>query len=418
MKIAFIVGDFPVLSETFVLNQVTGLLDLGHDVRIFTKSKSKDATPDIEAIGKYDLMARVHRPRLEKRGKAIRSWWFLATLVTSLLRKPARTLHAVGAILSHWQVRSLRWLDILLTFPEQRFDIVHCHFGPNGNIGVCLKRIDPRVKVVTVFHGFDLSVRLGRDGTGIYRRLFARGDLFLPVSEYWKAKLMELGCDPAKILVHHMGVDPAQFEFQTKRIAGGQRTRILTVGRLVEKKGHQFALCALGTIAAKNKDFVLTIVGDGPLLAELESLVNELGLKSQVRFVGAVDHVAVARLYHESHIFLLPSITAANSDQEGIPVVLMEAQACGLPVVSTYHSGISEVVIDGESGYLVAEKDVAALAEKLDYLIEHPEVWPQMGQRGRAHIEESFNIDRLNRYLVKAYDNLMRKRGATDETQT
>ena len=106
----------------------------------------------------------------------------------------------------------------------------------------------------------------------------------------------------------------------------------------------------------------------------------------------------------------LPSITASNGDQEGIPVVLMEAQATGLPIISTYHTGIPEVVIDGKSGFLVHEKDVDALAEKLEYLIKHPEIWPEMGRYGRKHVEEKYDIKKLNQQLVKIYQNLIEEK--------
>src|SRR5205085_9701304 len=105
-----------------------------------------------------------------------------------------------------------------------------------------------------------------------------------------------------------------------------------------------------------------------------------------------------------AHVFLLPSVTAANGDQEGTPVSLIEAQATGLPVVSTFHSGIPEVVRDRETGFLVPESDVNLLTERLEYLADHPDCWEIMGSKGRAHVEAHYDIARLNRDLVALYE--------------
>ena len=105
--------------------------------------------------------------------------------------------------------------------------------------------------------------------------------------------------------------------------------------------------------------------------------------------------------------FILASSTSRDGDMEGIPVVLMEAQACGMPVVSTLHSGIPEVVLDGESGVLVPEGDVDALTERLQYLVEHPELWPEMGRRGRKLVEQKYDIKMLNSRLVRIYEALL-----------
>ena len=182
--------------------------------------------------------------------------------------------------------------------------------------------------------------------------------------------------------------------------------KILTVARLTEKKGLEYSLKAIRHLL--NKGFIIeyTIVGDGPLEKQLRDMAIELQLQHQVHFLGKADQNEIVTLYKQSHLFLLPSVTAFDGDQEGIPVVLMEAQACGLPVISTWHTGIPELVVDGVSGFLVPEKDVDALTEKLAYLIEHPELWPEMGRRGREIVQEHFDSDKLNHRLVEIYQSL------------
>ena len=123
--------------------------------------------------------------------------------------------------------------------------------------------------------------------------------------------------------------------------------------------------------------------------------------------MGFKTHDELQQLYADAHIFILSSVTSADGDKEGQGLVLQEAQAMGLPVLSTLHNGIPDGVLDGESGFLVPERDVDALAQKLNYLIEHPELWSEMGKAGRAFVEENFNIDKLNDRLVEIFQSLL-----------
>jgi colanic acid/amylovoran biosynthesis glycosyltransferase len=182
------------------------------------------------------------------------------------------------------------------------------------------------------------------------------------------------------------------------------------VGRLVEKKGHEFLLRALARTVSSGRDVRLRIAGDGPLREKLESLARELGVAERVRFLGAVAHDAMPGMLQQSHIFALPSVTAGNGDQEGMPVSIMEAQASGLPVLSTCHSGIPELIEDGTSGYLVAERDTAALADRMMYLVDHPELWPLMGAAGRRIVEEKYGLDAMIEKLLGLYRNLVAQR--------
>lgn len=131
--------------------------------------------------------------------------------------------------------------------------------------------------------------------------------------------------------------------------------------------------------------------------------------------LGYQPHSVFAREASNAHILLQPSVTARNGDSEGgAPTVLLEAQSSGLPVVSTYHADIPEVVLDGKSGFLVPERDSHALAEKLEYLIKHPEIWPEMGRRGREFVEENYDINKLNQQLVEIYQNLIQGKSVNE----
>jgi len=386
MKIAFIVSGFPTLSETFILNQITGLLDMGHDVEIFAKFNPKEKKVHLD-VEKYQLMKRTHYFNIPH-NKITRILKAIFLIIKNFHKSPLKILNSLNVFKHGKTALFFKPLYALIPFLDKKFDIIHCHFGPNGILGAHLKEIGINGKILTTFHGYDMSIFIINNNA--YKKLFLNGDLFLPISNYWKRKLIRLGCNEKKIIVHHMGIDLEKFKFFERRKEPGKPIKILTVGRLVEKKGYEYAIQAIVKTIEKYRNIEYLIVGNGPLRRKLENLISELGIESYIKFLGVVNQNEVLNLYQQAHIFILPSITASNGDQEGIPVVLMEAQATGLPIISTYHTGIPEVVVNGKSGFLVPEKDVDALAERLEYLIEHPKIWAEMGRAGRKFVEEKY----------------------------
>jgi colanic acid/amylovoran biosynthesis glycosyltransferase len=178
---------------------------------------------------------------------------------------------------------------------------------------------------------------------------------------------------------------------------------VLTAARLVEKKGIAYAIRAVAEAVRAGRRLNYSIAGDGRMRAELERLIHEFGMERHVRLLGWKSRAEVLSLMRDAHILLAPSVTATDGDEEGIPNVVKEAMAVGLPVISTFHAGIPELVDDGGSGLLVPERDVTGLAERLGYLCDHPERWPEMGRVGRRRIERDFDITRLNDRLERLY---------------
>jgi colanic acid/amylovoran biosynthesis glycosyltransferase len=206
-------------------------------------------------------------------------------------------------------------------------------------------------------------------------------------------------------------VNPADYAFKERRYVNGDNVNLLTVARLAEKKGLEYSLQAMARLLPKYSNLFYRIAGDGPLRPELEDMVRRLDLEKVVAFLGPIEHGEVERLMMASDIFILSSVTAKNGDEEGIPNTLKEALASGMPVLSSFHSGIPELVMDGVFGFLIPERDVDALAERLDYLIQHPELWPEMGLAGHRFVEENYDIRKLNLRLVEIYQGLVEKRG-------
>ena len=408
MKIAFIVSTFPKLSETFILNQIIGLINLGHNVEIFARFRPKQEKIHRD-VKEYNLTERTHYIPQIHQNKVIRFFKGLMLVANNIHKDPIAIIRAMNFFKYGKSALSLKMLYPIIPFLGKKFDIVHCHFGPNGIFGIYLKEIGIPGKYITSFHGYDISMFILNNGKDVYNKLFIKGHIFMPISNYFKERLIELGCDEDKIVVHRMGVDIEQFKFVPHVYQNGKPIRLLTVGRLVEKKGLKYAICAFAMVNKRHPQWPIQydIVGEGVLRRRLEVIIEELGIQNKVNFLGPKIHEEVKELMMQAYIFILPSATAENGDQEGIPVTLMEAMATGIPVISTYHSGIPELVQDGKCGFLVPERDVDALAEKIEYLIEHPGLWPEMGRYGRKFVERHYDIKKLNQRLVKIYEEVL-----------
>lgn len=287
---------------------------------------------------------------------------------------------------------------------RERAALLHAQFGVEGLCGLRLKR-RTGLPLLTSFHGYD-AYRLPRRRLGIYRELFAEGDLFLACSQSMRKQLLKLGCPDEKIRVLPLGVDTSTITFRERQSPGDGPVHILLVGRLVEKKGIPYALQAFAAVRRYHRNATLTIIGDGPERPTIEALLRKLNL-TDVRLLGAQSNEVVLREMQRAHLYLQPSVTALDGDAECTPVTLMEAQASGLPVVATWHAGISELVVDGKSGFLVSERNPHALAERLRYLIEHPGLWGPLGRAGRAVVEERFSRPRQVTALEEVYDEAL-----------
>jgi colanic acid/amylovoran biosynthesis glycosyltransferase len=400
LRIAIVVGRFPSLSTTFILDQIVGLLRLGHEVEVF--AQPPDAMGPVHAaIERYGILDRTH-------------YWFrgLRTLpdvtrrTASLLRRdPLGT--ALRLLTSLDPVRfGLRgtsghlWCLASAMLARPRFDVVLCHFGEQGLRADLVRRIGAfDAPLVTIFHGYDMSRYVREHGSSVYAKLFEGGALMLPISDHWRTKLIELGCPSEKIRVHHMGVDCKAIPFRERR-SSDHTPRILSVARLTEKKGIEYALKALGMLAQRGVAFEYDIIGQGPLRATLEGLAREVGLEGRVTFHGGQARERVSELRENAHILLAPSVTASDGDQEGIPVAIMEAMASGMPVISTIHTGIPELVVDGITGYLAKERDADGLAEAISRLLSERPRWPTMGREARRIVEERYDLGALHSELV------------------
>ena len=397
MRVAVLANVFPGLSQTFVIEQVVGLLRRGVDVTVFA-GQPADVGAVHDVVHEHGLLERTRYwprrrdPRMPTLSRVARQ------LAVAPLQLPRLALSTARLGLPRLDAAEL-FAHATTFLGTPTYDAVLCHFGPLGIKALRLRQLGVlRGPIATVFHGHDVSRYVDAHGTGVYDDLFKHTEQVLPISHYWADKLCGLGCPRQKVRVHRMGVATQTIPYREPQQTGAPV--FLAVGRCVEKKGFEYALRGFARLLQPHPKAQLHLVGDGPLRAELEALSRSLGLESHVHFHGYLNQTQVQALREQSDIFLAPSVTAHDGDQEGIPVAVMEAMAAGLPVVSSQHTGIPELVQDGVSGYLVPERDVEQLAARMAELTGSTSLRQRIAQAARARVCSEFDIDRLNDDLV------------------
>jgi len=282
---------------------------------------------------------------------------------------------------------------------SSRPDLVHAHFASGGRTALPLAR-SLRVPLVVTFHGKDVTVH-GREPNR-YRRLAEDASLFICVSKFIRDRAVEAGFPPRKLLVHYIGIDRTLFSPTT---SAREPRGVLFVGRLVEKKGCEYLLRAMQIVQEAHPESELTVIGDGPLRPSLEALAKDLNVRCHFR--GVQSSVVIRDALQNAKIFCVPSVTAANGDSEGLAIVFAEAQAMGVPVVSTTHGGIPELVVDRKTGLLAPERDYEALADALSGLLADEELWQLFHQAGPQNIEQRFDLKVQTALLEKIYDGVI-----------
>lgn len=406
MKIAFLVNKFPSITETFILSQINGLLDRNHEVTIFAKYGPGNWESLVDTRS-CEIRERTIYPSIP-RNPVRRTMKALKYVAKYFFKYPMPILRSLNVVKYGRSAASLSLLyDTVAFFENGPYDIIHGQFGVLGLDGLRLKQIFAKtLKLVTSFRGFDASKCL-RSTPDIFQELFKEGDLFLAVCKPLKARIIQHGCPKEKSFVLPSGINIANLKYSVRQLPEGKSARVVTIGRLVEKKGIEYAIRAVSQVIASGRKISYCVVGDGILKGKLERLIAELGLRDHIEIVGWKTPQETFQLLEDAHILIAPSVTATNGDQEGIPNVMKEAMAMGMPVISTLHSGIPELVSNNVSGYLVRERDVEALSDRLMYLLDHPEIWSRMGRAGRALVETSYDSHRLNDRLIESYQRLI-----------
>ncbi|GAA5142117.1 glycosyltransferase [Thalassotalea piscium] len=424
MKIAIFVDQFPVLSQTFVLNQVTALIDAGANVTIIALNKPESRKHHAD-VSQYQLISKTVYLLNEPSGKVNKLCYRIKNILWAVVNKAKRSL-ILQSINKEYgkQGKSLLLASILAKVEQPlEFDAIVCHFGYNGILANKLRQLGAlNGNIVTVFHGYEVSaIKALALYKAEYQKLFKQTELMLPISNLWREKLIELGCAKEKVKVHRMGVNLANFPFVQKTNANNtdylcntqknshRAFKVFTVARFSEKKGIIYAINAMALLP-KSLNIQYVLAGYGELEHEIKQQINQLNLSDNIVLLGKLDQKQVLAQMHDCDIFLQPSVTARNGDMEGVPVAIMEAMAVGLPVISTVHSGIPELIIDGESGLLSPEKSAESLRDNIMKLYENSELRVAIVNNARKQIEQLADVNTLSVKLISLLEKLAPRR--------
>jgi colanic acid/amylovoran biosynthesis glycosyltransferase len=316
---------------------------------------------------------------------------------------------ADGAILENLRARPLRWLQVLPFLAAEALalrrliaefdpDVLHVHWVlPQGLVAALAA---PDRRWVLTAHGGDVYALAGWLATGLKRLALRRATAVTVPNQEMRQRLLQLGANPSTTLIRPMGADVTAVRAVR---AERRRGRLLFVGRLAEKKGVAVLLEALRS-GEVDGGWSLDLVGDGPLRARLEEAAR--GLEGRVRFLGSMDRVGVVAAMAECEVFVVPSVPAAGGDQDGLPVVLLEAMAAGCAIVASRLPGIDSVLVDGHTGLLVPPGDAGELAAALSRLLRDAELRSKLGAASAAAVD-AYSIESVGEQYVELLSGVM-----------
>jgi colanic acid/amylovoran biosynthesis glycosyltransferase len=306
-----------------------------------------------------------------------------------------------------WQISNREVCALLKILTKTDSQLLHIYFGQIAVHLLPLIRSWDKPSIVS-FHGADVMVDMNkpayREAT---RQMLNAVQLVLVRSESLRRAVIQLGCTEKKIEIQRTGIPLDEFAFRERRFPKNGEWRLVQSGRLIEKKGLPITLRVFEIFLRQYPNASLTIAGEGPLLAQLQELSRELNIDRRVSFTGFVPQEQLRKIYYASHIFLHPSQTGHDGNQEGIPNSMLEAMASGLPVFATRHGGIPEAIENGVSGVLVPERDHEKLTAALLDAVTHPEFLSQIARSGAATVRENFDLNSQARRLEDIYLRLI-----------
>jgi colanic acid/amylovoran biosynthesis glycosyltransferase len=408
-RLGYLISQYPAINHTFVLREVRGLRARGFEIRTVSVRRS-DRAPEQLSVDEADESARTFSILGAGAGHA------LAANVRVFCRRPLRYL---AGLLYAWKLsrgtprllvsHTIYFFEAVVAgeyFRTQGVQFVHTHFS--STVLLILSRVFP-IRYSLTIHGSGEF----EDVVGFHMAQKVAGASFVAtISNYGRSQVMRAS-DPAhwhKVKLLPLGIDPASFAPRVRAPrAPGEPFRLLFVGRLSAAKAPQMLIEALGILRSAGRQVEVTIVGDGPIRTTLEAFVRDRGLDASVHMVGACNHDRVIRYYEQSDAFVLTSFA------EGVPVVLMEAMATGLPCVSTWITGVPELIENGVEGLLVPPASPHAVAAAVVRLMDEPQLAERIAAQGRRKVTGAYDLARNTQRLAEVFQAHLP--GATTATQ-
>lgn len=398
VRVSYIIGSYPVLTETFIDREIQVLIAMGVDLEIVSiRRPGPNLSPSQEELSRrvrYLLPVSVvglglaHLSAVLRRPKTYFGTLFWLVTRGGNSARSRTFLHFVTGVYAAWVLRDRRGVH------------VHAHFVDRAaTVAMVASRLLDSTYSLTA-HAQEIYVK-----PVLLTERIEQATFTVTCTEYNRRYLSRVVGPQvaARIVRLYHGVDLSAFN--DVRPSGQDRPMLLAVAQLVERKGLRYLIEACRLLVDRGHDIRCEIVGDGPLRTELEELVDQLDLRDVVALVGPRAYLQVINAYGRAVAFVLPCIVGPDGDRDGIPNVILEAMAAGLPVISTAVSGIPEVVVDGVTGWVVKEADPAAIAAAVEQLLASPDLAARVAEGGRAFVHREFelnrNVARLLQYFAK-----------------
>lgn len=393
-KILYWLHWFPSVSETFILREILEMQKLGEEIDVFAVNPSPDNIVHPEFS---QFMGQIFRPPSD----------FLSHLKSHLFwiqNKPSIYLKILGKIFKSIKHRKTFTVSLKVfciatrgaySLRNKKYKHIHSHFGNAPATGAW---------IVSKFLGIPFSITTHAVDIFIPDILLEQkindSKFTATISEYNRNYLLNKYRinDESKIQIIRCGINPDEFPYKAAETSKIPPV-IVSAGRLVSKKGFEYLIKAMKILINSNRKAELIIIGGGEKYNELKSLVDKLGLETVVHFKGAMPNDEVKKIIQNSDLFVLACFQDSRGDMDGIPVVLMEALALGVPAISTELSGIPELIKPFETGLLVPPKDSKALADAITLLLNEKDLRKRLSQGGRKLVVDEFNIAKNSRKL-------------------
>lgn len=385
---AYVMSRFPKITETFILYEMLELIKRDINVRIYPLIKHTEAVshPEVETV----------KPLVQQ--MSFFSGAIIAANISMLLSSPIRYIKTLTKALTETWGNTNHFIRTIVLFPKcvwmaqdmrkHHTRHIHAHFATHPATAAFIIHELTGIPYSITAHAHDIQIT-----TQMLRTKFSSASFAVTISDYNKELLRSIVGDgvASKIHVLHCGVDTSFFK-PPQSHRERSRISILCVASYKDMKGHKFLIEACKILKERGLSFTCHLVGDGPLREAIAERIRNAKLQNDVMMYGPLSRPVVREMQREMDIAVLPSVKGARGDMEGIPVSLMEAMACSLPVVSTRLSGIPELVQDGETGFLVPPEDAAALADALQRLASDASLRQRMGEAGRKVVERDYDI--------------------------
>lgn len=407
MKIAFVLNSFPVVSETFIVNQICSLIDYGFEVTIFSFKKNENEVVH-DSILKYKLLNKVYYWEKEPKSKLSRIKFVVSFLIRN---KEAYTFPKVFKLLNplKYGVKALSlhtFFKCQWFLKDNEFDVIHCHFAQTGMFVSQLKRDGflTNEKLVTSFHGCDINPGKIEVYKKNYQILFKYIDLFTYNSTYSLNILKKITDVNEKFKLLPVGLDTKMFSAENRIKSNSDKIKILFCGRLVKFKAPNIAIEIVRNLLEKEYNVHLTIIGKGELEQQIITQIKEFNIESNVTLLGAVTQEKIISIMSDSDLFLLPGIEEEETGRaENQGLVIQEAQSMQLPVIVSNAGGMMYGLVDNKTGFVIQQKNILAFVSKIEELIINPELRKNMGIEGRNFVVKNYDSKVLCSNLVNYY---------------